>query len=291
MGNLFKSPSKPAPLDVNAVSGQARSQNTSNAYEQAAFNRVNQTDRFGNTLNYAQTGTDGMGNPIFSATQGLGQMGQDYARGVAGLGQKYFDAAGSRPDLGSNAAFDRAYGYASANLEPRFARAEDAARSRLANQGLDPTSEAYRSQMSDLALQQNEARNNLVTGIQGQMFNQGLQSRQQQMGELNPGLSLGGMFTQPSYASTPGVNVSNVDVAGLANQSKQQEWQGYQADVQRQNAMLGGLATIGGGLMGMPMGGGRTLGGSLMSGIGGLVAPGSGSPGAKAPQWSSWWAN
>lgn len=270
MGNLFKQPSKPDPLNVEAVTGQANRQNTSNAFTQAAFNRVNQTDRFGNQLTYAQTGTDANGNPVFSANQSLGSLGQNYASGVAGLAEKYFDAAGARPDLGSNAAFDRAYGYASANMEPRFQRAEDQARNRLANQGLDPTSEAYRSQMNDLALQQNEARNNLVTGIQSQMFNQGLQNRQQQMSELNPGLSLGSMFAQPSYANTPGVNVSNVDVAGLNNQAKQQEWQGYQADLQRQNGLFGGLATIGGSLMMAPMTGGTSVGGNLMRGIGGM---------------------
>lgn len=252
MGSLFKSPKKPEPLNVAGVTQQANTQNTANAFQNASFNRVNQQDALGNTLNYQQTGTDERGNPIFSANQQLGQYGQQAASGLAGLGQQYFQNAGARPDLGSQAAFDQAYQYASANLEPRFQRTEDATINRLRNQGLDPTSEAYRSQMNDLALQQNEARNNLVTGLQNQMFQQGLQDRQQQMAELQPGVAASAQFMQPGYVNTPQVGVQNVDVAGLNQASKADEWKGYQADVSQRNAMIGGLASIGGALIGAP---------------------------------------
>lgn len=259
MGSLFSAPKAPKPLDVGATTAQANQQNTQNAFQQSAFNRLNQTDALGNSLTYSQSGTDAQGNPIFNATQRLGQTGQQFAGGFSGLGQQYFNAAGSRPDLGSNAAFDRAYGYASANLEPRFQRSQDAEINRLRNQGLDPTSEAYKSSMNDLALQQNEARNNLVTGLQGQMFNQGLQDRQQQMGELQPGLQFGMGTTQPNLVNTPGVNVGNVDVAGLAGMNQAGQWQNYNSQMQQRNAMLGGLASIGG-MLGYGLVGGRLAG-------------------------------
>jgi hypothetical protein len=259
MVSLFKQPKKPEPMNVGAVTQQANTQNVNNAFQNASFNRINQQDAMGNTLSYAQNGTDAQGNPVFSANQQLGQRGQDYATGLAGLGQQYFQSAGSRPDMGSGAAFDQAYGYASANLEPRFQRATDAMENRLRNQGLDPTSEAYKSAANDLALQQNEARNNLVTGLQGQMFNQGLQDRQQQMSELAPGISGGQQFLQPGYVNAPQVGVQNVDVAGLNQAAKAGEWQGYQADSQRQGAMIGGLAGIGGALVAAPFTGGASL--------------------------------
>lgn len=284
MGSLFKSPEKPAAMNVGAVQGQANQQNTANAYQNAAFNRVNQRDAFGNALSYTQTGTDAQGNPQFTANQELGQTGQMYAGGLAGLGQKYFETAGQGiPD--SKAAFDRAYGYASANMEPRFQRSADAMENKLRNQGLDPTSEAYKSASNDLALQQNEARNNLVSSLQGQMFNQGLQSRQQQLSELMPGLQFGQTAMSPHYANTPGVNVGNVDVAGLNNAAFGQQWQGYQSDVAQRNAMLGGLASIGGSLMMAPMKGGTSLGGimgsKLLGGLGAL--PGYGYGGGASP--------
>lgn len=252
MSSLFKSPKTPAPLNVGATTALANTQNTQNAFQNASFNRLNQTDGLGNSLTYSQSGTDAQGNPIFNATQSLGATGKAFAGGFAGLGQQYFNQAGNRPDLGSNAAFDRAYGYASANLEPRFQRTQDAEINRLRNQGLDPTSEAYKSSMNDLALQQNEARNNLVTGLQGQIFNQGLQDRQQQMGELQPGLQFGMGTTQPNLINTPQVGVQNVDVAGLAGMNQAGQWQGYNSQMQQRNAMLGGLAGIGGSLLGSP---------------------------------------
>lgn len=252
MGSLFKSPKKPEPLNVGAVTQQAQQQNTGNAFQNAAFNRINQQDALGNSLTYQQNGTDAQGNPIFSANQQLGQYGQQAASGLAGLGQQYFQNAGSRPDMGSEAAFGQAYDYATANLEPRFQRTQDATINRLRNQGLDPTSEAYRSQMNDVALQQNEARNNLVTGLQNQVFQQGIQNRQQKMSELQPGVAASSQFMQPGYVNAPQVGVQNVDVAGLTQASKSDEWKGYAADTQRQGAMLGGLAGIGGSLLGAP---------------------------------------
>ena len=276
MSSLFKSPKKPEPLNVAAVTQQASQQNTGNAFQNAAFNRLDQTDAFGNKLSYSQNGVDERGNPIFNVSQQFGDLGNQYTTGMAGLGQQYFNQAGARPDLGSNAAFDRAYQTATANLEPRFQRATDGMENRLRNQGLDPTSEAYRSQMNDLGLQQNEARNNLVTGLQNQMFQQGLQNRQQQMAELQPGLQFGQQVTQPGYVNTPQVGVQNVDVAGLSQASKADEWKGYQADSQRQQAMIGGLAGIGGALIGAPfmgplmgLGGAAAMGGMASGAMGG----------------------
>lgn len=249
-------------MDVSKVSAEANAQNTSNAYQQSAFNRPNQTNQYGSTLSYQQTGTDAQGNPIFSQNQSLGQQGQQFAGGFADLGQQYIQGASdfqaNRPDMGSNAAFDRAYDYASANLEPRFQRASEAMDTKLKNQGLDPTSEAYKSAANDLALQQNEARNSLVTNLQGQMFNQGLADRSQQQGEfalLNPGVQYGGNAITGGFANVPGVNVANVDVAGLNQQNQNDQWKKYQSDMQSYNGMLGGLASIGGTILGGPIGG------------------------------------
>jgi len=256
-------------MSVGAVTAQANQQNRQNADQNAAYNRLNQRDQFGNTLNYSQTGTDANGNPIFQASQGLGQTGQQFAGGFGQLGQDYFSRAGQ--DMpSSQGAFDQAYNYATANLEPRFQRATDAMENRLRNQGLDPTSEAYKSQMNDLGLQQNEARNNLVTGLQGQMFNQGMQSRQQGMNELQPGLQFGMGTLQPNLVNTPQVGVQNVDVAGLNQAAYNQQMQQYQQQMQQRNAMIGGLASIGGTAAGALMGGplGASLGSSLFGSAG-----------------------
>lgn len=248
-------PRAPEPMNVGAVTAAASKQNTANAFQNAAMNRVNQRDALGNTLNYSQTGTDAQGNPVFLANQSLGETGQMYAGGLANLGQRYFDTVGSRPDMGSNAAFDRAYGYASANLEPRFQRQADMNENKLRNQGFEAGSEAYKNASNDLALQQNEARNNLVTQLQGQMFQQGLADRQQQLGELNPGVQFGNDALSLDQVNVPQVGVQNVDVAGLNAQAYNQQQQQYQQQMAQRNAMIGGLASIGGTLAGAAMGG------------------------------------
>jgi len=121
--------------------------------------------------------------------------------------------------------------------------------------------------MRDLTENQSAANNTLAAQLQGQMFNQGLAGRQQQLNELTPGLQFGMGAMSPNYANVPQVNVGNVDIAGLANASKGQEWQNYNAQMQQRNAMLGGLAGIGGTLLGMPMGGGASFGGKLLGGL------------------------
>jgi hypothetical protein len=117
--------------------------------------------------------------------------------------------------------------------------------------------------MNDLALQQNESRNNLVTGLQGQMFNQGLQQRQLGMNELQPGIQYGNQFINPSSAQVPGVNTITPDMGQLAGQQYQGQMNNYNAQLQNQSGMLGGLAKIGGSLALAPMTGGGSLLGSF----------------------------
>jgi hypothetical protein len=250
MGSLFSTPKAPKPLNPQKVANQQLATNVKSGEQQAAFNRVNQQDAFGNQLNYTQTGKDANGNPIYSANQSLGGMGQQYAGGLSQLGNQYFNRAGNVDNLGSQAAFDKAYGFATANMTPRFERNTAALESRLRNQGLDPTSEAFRTAMNDNALQQNESLNNIMTGLQGNMFNQGLQQRQQGMAELQPGVQFSNNVLNPSYASVPGVNIINPDMSSLAAQQYQGQQNAFNAQMQNRSGMLGGLASIGSGLLG-----------------------------------------
>lgn len=243
---------------------QANQQNTGNAYQNAAFNRVNQTDQFGNTLNYQQTGTDAQGNPIFNATQGMGQTAQQFAGGFGGLGQQYFDQAGKAPETSMDA-LNRSYDMATSFSAPRQAREKEQMNTQLANMGLDPTSEAYRNRMMDVTEQQSNQQNTLAAQLQGQMFNQGLAGRQQQMQELQPGLQYGMGTLNPNLVNAPQVGVQNVDVAGLNSQNYAQQMEGYKAKQAQQNAMLGGLGGIAGSVMMAPMTGGGSLGGMLGS--------------------------
>jgi hypothetical protein len=278
MGTLFSSPKPPAPLDVAKTATQAHDANIKTADAGASYNRVNQTDAMGNSLNYTRTGTNPDGTPMYSAQQQLGATGQQYAQGLSGLGQQYMQRAGQGVENSSDA-LNRAYGMATSFSAPRMERERAQMQTQLTNQGLDPSSEAYRNRMMDVSEQQSNAQNTLAASLQGQMFNQGLAGRQQSMSELNPGMQFANQALQGNYINAPGVNVGNVDVAGLSQSSKADEYKNYQAKLQQQQAAMGGLASIGGMLL-APMTGGLSLGamgsmGSLFGGSkGGLFGGG-----------------
>ena len=254
----MKSPKAPKPLDVSNVTQQANTQNTGNAFQQSAFNRVNQSDQFGNKLDYQQTGTDAQGNPVFSASQQLGETGQQFAGGLGALGQQYFGGANdllSNPaDYSNEATEGRLFDLGSRRLDPMFERQGNALESKLRNQGLDPTSEAYKSAMGDFGQQKNDAYNQLALSGRGQAFNEAVQGRQAQVNDLQsltaPGMQFGQQAMGPSYVNAPGVNVNNVDVAGLYGQQKNNEYQNYQAKMQQQAGLYSAIGGLGGAALG-----------------------------------------
>lgn len=333
MGSLFNAPRPPAAFDVGRVQNAQNEQNARNVQDQARVNRIDQTGPFGGisydpntgaqttTLDANEMAMRGQGRDTWGqAAAGLSDLARqqpgDLARtlndpeGLAAQGagrlQREFGTPGN---LSSNDAFDRAYGFASANLEPRFEQQRAATENRLRNQGLDPTSEAFRSASNDLALQQNEARNSLVTGLQGQMFNQGLQQRQNAFGEAtgmfglgmnragqafgqdqaiagnrNAGLGLqadmfgrmgqmglggaAGAMTTPGVSPFAGINVGNVDVTGLEGRRQSDLQNNYNQQMEQRNAMIGGLAGIGGTILGAPLNGGGSIAGNVASRFG-----------------------
>lgn len=244
-----------APSATSLASAQTTANKDSIA-QQIAANRVDQTDAFGNTLKYTQTGTDAQGNPTYAANQQLGQQGQQYAGGLANMAQQYFNTAGQGAP-NSMDGFNQAMSFYDESQAPYLARQDAAMESKLRNQGLDPTSAAYRSSTGDLRNSQGQARNNFVQNAQGQFFNQGMQGRQQQMSELSPGINAASTFLNPSYANVPGVQTPGaVDMAGLMQNEYQNKQNAY-------SGMLGGLAKIGGSLAMAPVTGGGSLIGSF----------------------------
>lgn len=276
MGSVFKSPKPPKPVDPVAVGAQQADQNTANAYEQTGFNRPNQTNQFGSTSNWFQSGTDERGNPIFGQSTQFGDLGNQYSSGLSGLGSQYFTGAqnflGNRPDLSGSAAFDQANQLWSSINDPRLQRERDALDNRLKNQGFSMGDKGYQDAMGDQNLQQEAARQQFQLGAQGQMFNQAQQGRQNEVSEFagltQPGLAFGNNVLNTGFASVPGVSVGNVDYPSLYNSQYNQQAANYQAKLNQQNAMLGGLAGIGGAAMLGPFGGylGQNLFGGQPSG-------------------------
>lgn len=86
------------------------------------------------------------------------------------LQQGYVDAL--KQPLGGEAArqqaFDSAYGQATSRLDPQWDKREAAQRTQLLNQGLDPSSEAYKSAMADTGMQRNDAYQGAMNSAIGQ---------------------------------------------------------------------------------------------------------------------------
>jgi hypothetical protein len=267
MGSLFSSPKPPKPLNVAKVSAEQQKANTNNAFQQEAFNRLNQTDQYGNQLKYKQSGTDGRGNPIYSVNQSLGQTGQQFAGGLGSLGMEYFQ--GAQNLLGNPADYTNAG--TEARIDELGRRRLDPRHTQLVNRGLDPTSEAYKAQMDQFGQTKNDAYNQLALQGRGQAFDEALRGRSAQIEELQgltaPGLKYGMGAVNPNLVNTPGVNVGHVDLTSLYGMQQAQKNANYQAQVQNQNGMLGGLASIGGSLAMAPMTGGGSLFGNAVGGL------------------------
>lgn len=86
-----------------------------------------------------------------------------------------------------------------------------------------------------------------------------LMSRNQPLNEISALMS-GGQVSMPQFTQYRGGQVANTDIAGLINQN-------YQQRMGQHNAMMGGLAGIGGSLLMAPMTGGGSLFGNMMGGM------------------------
>ena len=175
-------------------------------------------------------------------TTAVGQPGQEMAGNLQGAANQYFGMAGQGvPD--TNAGFQQAASFYDANMDPRIERGRSAMESRLRNQGLDPSSAAYQSAMGDLSLQNAEARNNWMAGAQNQFYNQGLQSRQQTLAELSPGLQYGiPAFMDPNVSPYQRINTGGAfNAPGAMQNNFNQQLSNYN----NQMSGFSGLAGIG----------------------------------------------
>ena len=157
--------------------------------------------------NTLQTNLGGSG-PIANTIAGAGtiQRGidttgtQDLTRGVSGGNiQREIDMSGVTGLVGGDALRDTmtqaqraAYDMQRAYLDPEFGQRQEALQNRLINQGITQNSDAWNRAMDQLGrertFQYNNAFNNSFErglAAQGQLYNQGLSSRQQTFGEAS----------------------------------------------------------------------------------------------------------
>lgn len=208
-------------------------------------------------------------NQIATSLNGLAQQG------ITGVGNAVanpltagqFDPLQHAPQSGdSNAARDQATNAVLARLLPSQQQDTSHLQTMLANQGLDPGSEAYQNQSKILGQQQNDARTQAVlTGDQeqNQLFNQGLasstfnnQAQQQaiqeaQFYQTNPlntlnALRSGNQVSMPTFGNySSGAQVQPAPLYAAANDSYANQMAQYNANLSSSNGFLSGLGSLG----------------------------------------------
>lgn len=214
------------------------------AQQQSQDNRPNITTPFGQQ----QWGKDANGNTTMQTgfTGGMGEAAAGLQGQMAGLSQPMDWSQFGPLDDGSAAreqAISSAYGQATKRLDPQWAQRDEAQRAQLANQGLDPNSEAARGAMTDLGTQRNDAYTSAMasaigqgTAAQAATFGQNMAARQQAIAEAlrKRGQPMSELQQMQGFLQMPGYNQDNGALAAAIAQGNY----GMQS-AQMQNQMLG----------------------------------------------------
>ena len=260
-------PERPDPVETAQAQSAA---NRDAAVSQAAINMVNQQTPYG-SLEYTQRGVSPGGTPQYTATQTLSPQQQRILDVTQDVGLKFGETARDQlgqvssalaqpinfDSLGERPVFDDAYRESVAEniysrLEPGLLDDEDALRTRLANQGIMPGSEAFNREMDAI----NRRRNDLRLAIDaqsgteaGRQFGLESSSRQQGLSELQQQRSIplnelaamvsGAQVQQPGFINPPQQGIAAPDILGAT-------YAGYQADADQYAREMQGLYGLGG---------------------------------------------
>lgn len=255
-------PDAPEPPDPKETSAAQTGTNIATAVGNNIMGNVNQVTPYGD-LTYDKTGKYVFKDPYtgkkykiptYTATTTLSPEQQAILDQNQGAQFNLASLANERSDFlrdylpGTEAATDqidsKLYDLGSKRLDPRFAREEEAVRSRLANQGIVAGSEAYNRELDQFGQTKNDAYNQLL-----------LQGRGQAAAEVNmpinqiTALLSGSQVTNPNVALNPQQGAATTDVAGLINQNYNQQYNNYQQKANAQQGLLGGLFGLGAGAL------------------------------------------
>lgn len=226
---------------------------TNSAQQQNQNNRLNTSNPFA-----SQTfGSDGTTSTQF--TGGLGAAATGLQGQAAGLGQpmdwSQFGTPGNGDDA-RNQAINASYGQATKRLDPQWDRRLEMGRTQLLNQGLDPSSEAYRNQMQDMNFARNDAYGSAMNSAIGQgqaagdsVFRNNLMSQQNAISNAlrQRGMPMQELQQLQGFLAQPGYNQDNSTLAGsmgsaqFAKSAHEQEMQEAQARAAQESQTAGGI--------------------------------------------------
>ena len=295
----MNSPSAPTPPDPTKTAAAQTKSNVGTAVANSYIGNANERSVLGN-VDYKITGYNNVGGqkvPTFTRTTTLSPEQQQLYDQQTKIGAQSNDIAGTELDqlksslsqplnydgLPEAPAYDRQHYEDALNnrLEPQLERDRAATESRLANQGIMPGSEAYREALALQDRGRNDARTNSIlsagnyagqeqaAGYQARdhAIQERTQLRSQPINEIGALMSHG-QVSMPQFANYRGGQVAGTDVAGITQNGFNNQMGLYNSQVSQNNAMMGGLAGLGGALVAAPMTGGSSVGGALFKGFG-----------------------
>lgn len=228
----------PPPTDWKGMQAQV----TSAADKTLANNRLNTSNPFSSqTFNPDGSTSQQFNGGLGTANAGL--MGQAGALGQ-GMDWSQFGPVGTG-DGARDQAINASYGQATSRLDPQWQKREEAQRTQLLNQGLDPSSEAYKNQMSDLGNQRNDAYTSAMNMAIGQgtaagdsAFRNNMLGHQQSIADairqrqmpLEEMQKLGGLMgQQPGYNQDGSTMQGAMASTGIQQAADKQAWDQKQA--------------------------------------------------------------
>jgi hypothetical protein len=202
--------------------------------------------------------------------QNIGQVGVDQSKMIGGLLGKPVDYSDLQLDPSSFSADRQRVEQAMyERMQPQLDRSREAEENRLVNQGFQRGTEGFTNAMGDLGRQENDLRLGITAaglGEQQGMYGMArdaagyeMQRRTQQQNQPINSLTALMSGSQVSMPNVAGYNASQVAGTNLGSNvyaSNAIQQQQYQAEMAKQNAMIGGISgmagTLGGAAMGMP---------------------------------------
>jgi hypothetical protein len=244
---------KPSAPSASSMANAQTASNRETAVAQAGLNMVNQTDAYGNKLEFSQNGKWADGTPKFSATQTLSAPQQQLLntgvatqQNLANLAQEQSGRISGllNQDLDWSAQQNYLNDLTRQNLDPQWNQMQEANEQELINRGLRPGSDAYNRAKDQFLQSRSSAYNNANLNNYNSALQSQLSLRQAPLNEILA-LSGQGQVATPSFAATPQTPVAGVDTAGITNNAFNQQMAGYNAGQQQ----LGGLFSAGASLI------------------------------------------
>jgi len=255
--------SAPKPPDPKETGAAQTGTNIGTAIANNMMGMVNQTNPYG-SINYEQTGNYVYDDPYTGQTydiptfssnvtltpeqQAIQDQNQGAQLNLAGMAndQSAFvrDYLAQPADFDTSAIEGRLTDLARQRMDPRFEREEAALRTRLANQGIAPGSEAYNREMEALSQSKNDAYNSLYLQGRGQAFDELAHMRNQPLNEII-GMLSGTQIQSPGQANFQPQGAATTDYASLISDNYDQQLDAYNRKSANMGGLFSALGTVG----------------------------------------------